>query len=362
MEQIDKVKQAVVKIVSGFSTGSGFWCDDLEAVITNFHVVAGERQVAVQLSGGEKMVGNVIVVNPRCDIALVSVGRRLDAPHLAMGQQPLKQQEPVFALGYPYDLPFTVTKGIVSSTDYVDREIHYIQTDAAINPGNSGGPLVNQNGEIVGMNTMVLRNAQNIGFALPVEYLTEEIKLFKQDGVKDGFHVRCPSCLGLLSERVEYCDNCGVKLDTERLFQQRTLNPVEKFVEDVLARADINPVLARRGMPEYWLYHRGSALVRIFVYQNAFLYSTSPLGRLPRKNLVELFGFMLAESAPPYRFTMSDDTVYLSFRVHLADLQDPGQGERIGREMISLGHKADELDNLLQEKYGCLPLAQSGGE
>jgi serine protease Do len=74
------------------------------------------------------------------DIALVRPERDLELPGLSISTRSLSVQEPVFALGFPYDLPFTVTRGIVSSTQHVSQEIRYIQTDAAINPGNSGGP------------------------------------------------------------------------------------------------------------------------------------------------------------------------------------------------------------------------------
>jgi serine protease Do len=362
MEQIEKIKDVVVKIIGSLSTGSGFYHQGLKAIVTNFHVVAGERKVAVQLPNGDKLIGQVLTVNPKKDIALVSVGRPLDLPALTIAVKPLAQQEPVFALGYPYDLPFTITKGIVSSVDYVDREVRYIQTDAAINPGNSGGPLCNQDGQVVGMNTMVLRDAQNIGFALPAETLEEELKMFSEDRITDGYHVRCPSCSGLLAQRVEYCDNCGAKLDADRLFLERPRSPLEQFVEGKLAQIGVDPVLARAGAPEFWVYHRGSALIRIFVYRGAFLFSASPLAKLPRQKLVELFSYMLGDNIAPYRFTMSDDVVHVAYRVHLSDLDDPVQRERIGDELIRMGDRANQLDNMLVERFGCALASQAKKE
>ncbi len=362
MEQVEKIKQSVVKVICGVATGSGFYHRGLDAILTNFHVVAGERRVAIQLPNGDKLRGQVLTVNPKKDIAVLKVEKPLDLPGLAVDERPLSQQEPVFALGYPYDLPFTVTKGIVSSLDYVDREVRYIQTDAAINPGNSGGPLVNGNGEVVGMNTMVLRDAQNIGFALPVEYLVEEIKMLGEDGVRDGFHVRCPSCAGLLHQKVEYCDNCGVQLDATRLFEERPLDAVEEFVEGELAKAGIDPVLARSGSWLFWTYYRGSALIRIFVYRNDFLFSVAPLAKLPRKNLVELFSYTLSDAVAPYQFTLSDDIIHLAYRTHLADLMEPKERERIGAEMMRLGERADELDTFLVQKFGCDWATQSHKE
>jgi serine protease Do len=362
MESIEQIKNAVVKILTGVGTGSGTYHRDLQVVITNFHVVRGERRVAIELSNGEKHVGTVLVANPQRDIALVSLAEPLDLPAVRFGTDKVAQQERVFALGFPYDLPFTITEGTVSSPEHIDRENKYIQTDAAINPGNSGGPLVNQNGEIVGMNTQVYRDAQNIGFALPVEYLVEEIEMFGEDNVSSGYNVRCPSCSVLLGDKAEYCDNCGAKISVDAFFQERPLNNVEKFVEGQLAKHGHDPVMTRRGMPLYWAFYSGSAQIRVFVYRNDFLFATSPLVKLPRKNLVELYKYLLSDPVPPYRFTMTDDVVYLSYRSHLADLADPEQRERIGNELLGISAQADALDNQLIEKFGCKWTNQSRQE
>lgn len=362
MESIEQIKDAVVKIFTGCCTGSGTYLRDLKAVITNFHVVQGERRVAVELSNGEKHVGTVLVANPQRDIALVSVAEPLDLPDVHFGETKVAQQERVYALGYPYDLPFTITEGTVSSPEHIERENKYIQTDAAINPGNSGGPLVNNNGEIVGMNTQVYRDAQNIGFALPAEYIIEEIEMFGEDEVSGGYNVRCPSCSVLLGDSAEYCDNCGAKIAVDAFFQQRPLNNVERFVEDQIAKHGLDPIMTRQGMPLYWQFYTGSAQIRVFVYRNDFLFATSPLVKLPRKGLVELYKYLLSDPVPPYRFTMTNDVVYLSYRSHLADLADPDQRERIGRELLGISELADRLDNQLINEYGCKWTTQSHAE
>ncbi len=353
MDNLERIQPSVAKVICGLSTGSGFWNAEVGVFITNHHVVAGERRVALQLSDGRKVAGSVVTVNPRIDIALVRPDEPLELPGLTFSDRALSVQEPVCALGFPYDLPFTVTRGIVSSTNHVSQEIRYIQTDAAINPGNSGGPLVDENGVVVGMNTMIYRDAQNIGFAIPTEYLLEEIAMFREDEVGDGYHVRCPSCACLLSQETAYCENCGVQLENEGLFEERPLDFVEQFVEGHLAAAGVDPVLARDGSPQFWTYYRGSSFVRIFVYRDEFLFSAAPLARLPRKNLVELFRFLLSDAVSPYRFTLSNDVIHLAYRVHLADLEDGEQRERIGRELVQMGEKADELDTYLVHTFQC---------
>ena len=203
------------------------------------------------------------------------------------------------------------------------------------------------------MNTQVYRDAQNIGFALPVEYLAEEMEMFKDDDVSTGYNVRCPSCMVLLSNKADYCDNCGAKISVDTYFEQRTLNDIETFVEGQLQQHGYDPIMARRGRPLYWEFYKGSAQIRVFVFNNDFLYATSPLVKLPRKNLVELYRYLLQEPVPPYRFTMTDDLIYLSYRVHLADLYASGQKDRIGNELLGLSEQADKLDDLLIEKFNC---------
>ena len=359
MESIETIKSAVVKIVTGLGNGSGTYLKDKGVVITNWHVVRGERKVAIWLANGEKHLGEVLVTNPRRDIALVAVPHALDLPVVNFAAASVAQQDRVYALGYPYDLPFTVTEGTVSSPEHTDRDTKYIQTDAPLNPGNSGGPLVNQAGEIVGMNTQVYREAQNIGFALPNEYLREELTMFAEDQVEGGFNVRCPDCSGLLGDAAEYCDNCGAKIAVEAFFQERPLNATEAFVESQFVKHGLDPIMARKGMPMYWEFYAGSAQIRIFVYRNDFLFAAAPLAKLPRKNLVDLYKYLLSDAVAPYRFTMTGDVIYLSYRAHLADLMDAQQRERIGQELFSITKKADSLDNELVEKYGCSWASQS---
>ncbi len=360
--EIDQIKAAVVKIVTGVATGSGTYLRDLRAVITNYHVVKGERRVAVELPNGDRHIGDVLTVNPQKDIALVIVDAELDLPAVGIARRQVTQQEQVFAVGYPYNLPLTVTAGIVSSPEHKERDLRFIQTDAAINPGNSGGPLVNREGEIVGMNTQIYRDAQNIGFALPAEYLVEEIEMFKEDAATEGFNVRCPSCTVFLSEASEYCDNCGVKRGDTDYFQERPLNHIERFVEGEIAKTGRDPLMARQGSHLYWEFYRGSAMIRVFVYRNNFLFGVAPLAKLPRKNIVALYKYLLSAPISPYRFTMTDDIIYLAYRTHLSDLSDSGERERIGRELMAVADKADELDTYLVNTFKCRWASESRQE
>jgi Do/DeqQ family serine protease len=157
-------------------TGSGFIVSDNGQILTNAHVVAGADEVTVTLKDGRTLKGRVLGSDPTTDVAVV----KIEADHLPVVKvgksNQLQVGEWAIAIGNPLGLDNTVTTGIVSATGRSssqigvgDKRVEFIQTDAAINPGNSGGPLLNANGEVIGMNTAIIQNAQGIGFAIPIQ-------------------------------------------------------------------------------------------------------------------------------------------------------------------------------------------------
>ncbi|NJR39409.1 MAG: PDZ domain-containing protein [Leptolyngbyaceae cyanobacterium CSU_1_4] len=156
-------------------TGSGFIVDAGGLILTNAHVVDGADQVSVLLKDGRRLEGKVLGADPVTDVAVVKV-EASNLPAVTLGNSELLQPgEWAIAIGNPLGLDNTVTAGIISATGRSsadigvgDRRVGFIQTDAAINPGNSGGPLLNEKGEVVGMNTAIISGAQGLGFAVPV--------------------------------------------------------------------------------------------------------------------------------------------------------------------------------------------------
>jgi S1-C subfamily serine protease len=156
-------------------TGSGFIVDANGIILTNAHVVDGADQVSVVLKDGRRLEGRVLGEDPVTDVAVVKV-EATNLPTVALGNsEQLQPGEWAIAIGNPLGLDNTVTAGIISATGRSsaaigvgDRRVGFIQTDAAINPGNSGGPLLNERGEVVGMNTAIISGAQGLGFAVPI--------------------------------------------------------------------------------------------------------------------------------------------------------------------------------------------------
>ena len=155
--------------------GSGFVVSADGLILTNAHVVDGSDRVEVTLKDGRTFEGKVMGTDPLTDVAVIKIAAE-DLPAVTFADSDrLQPGEWAIAIGNPLGLDNTVTTGIVSATGrsssqvgVADKRVSFIQTDAAINPGNSGGPLLNAKGEVIGINTAIIQNAQGIGFAIPV--------------------------------------------------------------------------------------------------------------------------------------------------------------------------------------------------
>jgi len=166
--------------------GSGFIIDKAGYIVTNNHVVDGADSIKVILKDETEYNAEVIGRDPVTDIALIKIEAKHDLPSVPLGSSDnLKVGEWVTAIGSPFGLQYTVTAGIVSAKGRVIGSGPYddfIQTDASINPGNSGGPLINMQGQVVGINTMIIAGGQGIGFAIPIDLAKGIVTQLKTSG------------------------------------------------------------------------------------------------------------------------------------------------------------------------------------
>ena len=217
-----KVQGRVTRII-----GSGFIYDSKGLIITNSHVAFGRQTLYVTLDDGTVVPAHLLGADPIYDIAVLQIAKadKGKLTTVALGDsEHLRVGEDVIAIGNPLGLDQTVTRGIISGVNRILPETALslseplFQTDAPINPGNSGGPLLNLCGEVIGMNTAIVPDAQNIGFAIPINLIKSVVPSLIRDGrmIRPwvGFHgtmigadlrkvLKLPLTDGLLIEVVE---------------------------------------------------------------------------------------------------------------------------------------------------------------
>jgi serine protease Do len=170
--------------------GSGFIIDPQGVIVTNHHVVAGADEVLIELSDGRKFVSRDIKSDPKSDLAIVRVQTKEPLPHLTFGDSSAMEiGDRVLAVGAPFGLAGTVTQGIISAKGRnlrLNMYEDFLQTDAAINPGNSGGPLVNLNGEVIGVNSAIKSRSggfQGVGLAIASNMAKDITRQMLKNGV-----------------------------------------------------------------------------------------------------------------------------------------------------------------------------------
>lgn len=345
------IYRLVYKVTHAGGSGSCFYLKSHDLFVTNYHVVSGFHEVAIHDNDRNPYLARVVLVNPALDIALmVADGDFSQLPELSLAaDDALEIGGKVSVAGYPYGMPFTVTEGSVSSPKQLMDGKYYIQTDAAVNPGNSGGPIFNENNEVVGVTVSKFSNADNMGFGIRVEALRKLLEVV-EDMDRSCFQVQCDSCDGLIAGEEDFCPSCGEKLP-EGIFGERQQSPLAVFCEQAIEEMGVNPVLARDGY-DSWTFHKGSSEIRIFVYDNTYLFAVSPINLLPKKDVEPVLDYMLSEDFTPYKMGIEGRQIYLAYRIHLSDLTEASEDE-IRRNLVNLALRADEMDNKMVERFGC---------
>jgi len=175
------------------SLGSGFVIDAKEGyIVTNNHVIEGADEILIKFTDNNEISAQVVGRDPLTDLALLKIDPKKEELHeIELGDSDkIEVGDWVVAIGNPFGLSWTVTAGIISAKG---RELgegpydNFMQTDASINPGNSGGPLVNLDGEVIGINTAIIPSGQGLGFAIPVNMLKDLLPKLKKGEVKRGW-------------------------------------------------------------------------------------------------------------------------------------------------------------------------------
>ena len=238
-------------------TGSGFIISSDGQIITNAHVVEGASRVTVTLTDGRTFEGSVVGTDKVTDVAAVKIDAT-DMPTVTFGRTDmLSPGQWAIAIGNPLGLDNTVTAGIISAlgrssseVGIPDKRVQFIQTDAAINPGNSGGPLLNDQGEVIGMNTAIRKDAQGLGFAIPVETFNRIARQLFEDGEVQHPYLGIQMVLLTpeIRDEINTTDELGVKVNADagvliiRVLEDTPAEAGGLKVGDIIQQVNGNPV------------------------------------------------------------------------------------------------------------------------
>ncbi|MGE0871252.1 MAG: S1C family serine protease [Kofleriaceae bacterium] len=354
---INLEKLGVFQVFTGGGTGSGFLIEP-DLLVTNAHVVAPYRTVAVEKRDRRRIVGTVRRIHPRRDLAVVRLSSPLDGEIMPLhSTDDLMPKQSLQIVGFPVGLPLSITEGVVSNPKQMLDGQSFVQTDAAINPGNSGGPMLDDAKRIVAVTTCKLTSADMVGFGIPGADVYKFVEGFRAQTAEFG--VMCPSCEVLLESAERYCASCGSDLEDLELasyFDPAEPDPVAAFVERGLVKANIEPVLARHGSHN-WSFYSGSAPIKIWSCCAHHLCFSSPLAQPGKQRLGELFRFLLSPGHAPFAFDLADNLIRLNLTFHASDVF--GEHADAAAWIARFIELADRLDNELATNFGCEPAPET---
>ncbi len=354
-EIIKSFHPIIIQIANPYGIGTGFYLKTYDLIITNEHVVRGTKDVIISGKNFQKVLSPVMFSDTKYDLAFIQPPENTIFPEKNFGNpESVKDGDIVIAIGHPYGLNYTATEGIVSRAKRLYNNLNYIQIDAAINPGNSGGPLVNMQGEIIGVNTFIIAGGSNLGFALPVNYLLESLEDYKPYKGKSA--LRCSSCSNIILEedlQDKYCPECGAELE-EFAQKKEDYKPTgaAATIEKILEKLGKDVKLSRSG-PNRWVVEAGSIKIYINYNDNGFITGDAFICRLPKQKIAELYEFLLRENNnfEFINFSIFNQTVILSTIIY-----DQYLNFEVGLEAFqSLIEKADFYDDYLINTFGASP-------
>ena len=346
---LDECIEQIIQIMTPYGTGSGFVIGDL--IITNSHVVGGLKEVVISAKSIQRTIAKVIYDDPYYDLAFIKYEFKTVQNPLLLTKKVVEDGDTTIAIGHPYGLNYTATEGIVSRASRLQDDLEYIQIDAAINPGNSGGPLLNDSAEVIGINTFIIQNANNLGFALPYFYIQEALDAFAK--TQKNNIIKCPSCKNLIQEeriQKDYCPECGTILEVAKL-RRKGYNPTgaTKLVETILDALHVNVTLARRSQSA-WRVDEGSARVDINYYENGIIIGDAKLCAIPSQNIEKAYDYLLSENEKfsYLQFSINENSIYLSYIIVDSSLTEE-EGKIAIERLIKY---ADKYDDILINDFG----------
>jgi len=346
-------RKVIIQIATPDNTGgTGFYLKGPHLIVTNEHVVRGNRHVVIDGELIPKQLATILFTDPVHDLAFIDPPEMEDLPEveLRVGNA-VKPDDTVWAIGHPFGLKYNTTKGIVSGIESKNEQINYIRHDAALNPGNSGGPLLDEEGRVVGVNTFVIRDGDNLGFSLPAELLQKSLDDYSAGSRVSG--TRCSGCGTLVWESTVqdgYCPNCGNRVELPMDIEEFEPLGVSKTVEEMIVESGYDVRLSRSG-PNNWQIKHGSAKINISYYEKTGLITGDAyLCTLPQENIQPLYEYLLRQNYELENLTFSirGQDIILSLLIYDRYL-NVSTGLTLFQHLFD---KADYYDNILVDEFG----------
>lgn len=351
---IHKYRDVVVQIATPFSVGTGFYLKEYKLIITNEHVVRGNKDVVIESKGIARKISKVKYLDVKHDLAFIEGPEHFEGQEVFLHEtENYDQGDPVLAIGHPFGLKYTATQGIISNVMHQQNELFYIQHDAALNPGNSGGPLVNEMGEVLGVNTFIIQNGQSIGFSLPARYLKQSLDDYLSGSGKTG--VRCGSCSNIVFEpnsEDKYCPFCGSEITMISDIEDYIPTGIRMEIEQVLEQLGYQVNLTRRG-PFNWEIERGSAKIMLSYHEDSGIIAGDAfLCSLPKENIKEIYVFLLQQNyiLEGLSFGILKQDIILSVQIFDHSFK-PEIGLLVFNELFE---QANKYDDILLKDFGAV--------
>jgi serine protease Do len=350
---VETYRNVIVQIATPNSTGTGFYLRDRGVVVTNHHVVEGHRSVVIEGTKFTKQLARVRYTDQKYDLAFLDAPTsEQEMPEVTLGtHRVIRERDKVTAIGHPFGLKFSVKGGIISNTREVMNGIPYLHIDAALNPGNSGGPLVNEEGEVVGINTFVIRDGDNTGFSLPVNFLHQTLEDYRKANSDNA--CRCASCMSIMTLELankNLCSVCGSRIELPASVDEYMAAGVPRTIERIITQIGHDVALSRCG-PDAWEIVQGSAKIFITYHEKSGLMSADAvLCQLPKEKIQDVYIYLLRQNYENEALTLSlhEQDIILSLLIY-----DRYLNEETGTTLLrDLFEKADYYDNKLVEEFG----------
>lgn len=354
---IEQYQKAIIQIATAGGTGTGFYVKEFDLIVTNDHVVAENAEVTIAGKAFDKALSRVWYTDRKHDLAFLQAPHNIELPEIRLGRyEEMKDGDAVVAIGHPYGLNYTATQGVISKVDRIRDGLKFIQIDAAINPGNSGGPLVNNKGEVIGVNSFIIRGGDNLGFALPVNYLRDALQMYLPN--RGQASTRCFSCGYLVTteniDSKKYCPSCGTEVKLPEI-PEKEIEAVgaAKKIEEILKELGKDVRLARDGV-NTWSVKEGSAKIKItYNAENFFIAGDAYLCQMPADatKIKPLYQFLLQENYHTNGLVLScvKQNIVLSRIIYDLDMSKEGGAETFRH----LFKQADYYDDFLKTEYSC---------